>query len=216
MLQYIIDALKKSQYIDGLAIIGDPELLKDKIRIDPGKDIFLQEDEMMIDNVSKGLKHFSDQERILIITSDIPFITPTAIDHFIQASLKSKADFTYPIIRKETQMQTYPDMQRTYVKLKQGSFTGGNMSVINPDIGDKFFVMGRYMIQNRKKPWKMVQILGLGFLGKLLLGTLTIEKLENRVSHLLNIHAKAIITPYAEIGNDVDKAEEIKAIQKYM
>jgi GTP:adenosylcobinamide-phosphate guanylyltransferase len=216
MLQYIVDALRGSTFIDGIAIIGDPDLLRDKIEIDNDKDIILQEDEMMIDNVVKGLNYFLDQEKVLLITSDIPFITPKAIDHFIQASLDSKADFTYPIIKKETQLQTYPDMQRTYVKLKEGSFTGGNMSVIKPDIGDPFFAMGRHMIENRKKPWKMVKILGVGFLVQLLLGTLTIEKLENRIGSLLSINPKAIITPYAEIGNDVDKKEDIELAKKYI
>lgn len=216
MLQYIVDALRKSDYIDGIAIIGDPDLLRDRINIDSSRDIFLQEDEMMIDNVIKGLKYFHDQEKILIITSDIPFITPKAIDHFIQASLDSKADFTYPIIRKEIQMETYPDMQRTYVKLKEGPFTGGNMSLIKPNIGDPLIDLGRHMIENRKKPWKMVQILGMGFLVQLLLGILTIEKLENRIGSLLSINPKAIITPYAEIGNDVDKEEDIELAKKYI
>ena len=49
MLQYIIDALKKSKYIDGLVIIGDAELLKDKIKIDSERDVFFFFFEIMID-----------------------------------------------------------------------------------------------------------------------------------------------------------------------
>lgn len=216
MLQYIIDALRGSTYIDGIAIIGDVELLKKHVQVDGSRDVFLQEEEKMIDNVVKGLDYFQDQENLLLITSDIPFIHTDAIDHFIQASLDSGADLTYPIISKETQLDSFPDMQRTYVKLQEGSFTGGNMIMAKPSIKENCISMARHMIQNRKKPWRMVQILGLGFLIQLLMGKLTIKKLENRIGELLGITPKAIITPYAEIGNDIDKPEDVELVKKYI
>lgn len=216
MADYIIEALRGSSFIDGIALIGDPDLLGDKLNLDRERDIILEEDKEMVDNVIKGLDYFIDEEKVLIITSDIPFISPEAIDHFIQASLESGGNFTYPVIKEETIVGKYPDMKRTYLKLKEGRFTGGNMSLISPSIGPDLYNMAKYMIENRKKPWKMVKILGGGFLAQLLVGALTIEKLENRLASLLAINPKAIITPYPEIGNDVDKVEDIEKAEKYL
>lgn len=215
MLQYILQALRGSDFIDGIAIIGDVELLKEHIQVDEDRDAFLQGEEKMIDNVVRGLDYFMDQDRILLITSDIPFIHSEAIDHFIQASLESGGDLCYPIISKETQLQSFPEMVRTYVHLREGHFTGGNLMVANPAIKDRCVHFARHMIENRKKPWRMIQILGAGFLVQLLLGILTIEKLENRVGSLLDIHPKAIITPHPEIGNDIDKPEDVELLKKY-
>ena len=216
MVEYIIEALRKSKFIDGIALIGDQKILRDKLDLDKDRDIILEEEKEMVDNVIKGLNYFIQEERLLLITSDIPFITSDAIDHFIQVSLDSGGNFTYPIIREETIVEKYPDMKRTYIRLKEGKFTGGNMSLIDPSIGQSLYDMAKYMIENRKKPWRMVKILGGGFLAQLLVGTLTIEKLENRLGSLLNINPKAIITPYAEVGNDVDKVGDIERAGKYL
>lgn len=216
MVQYIIDALKGSTYIDSIGIIGEPKELKKYIEIDENKDVYIQEDTKMVDNFIKGLDYFKEEENVLAITSDIPFITTQAIDHFIKESLDTKAKLTYPIIEKENQLKTFPDLKRTYLKLKDGTFTGGNMMLINPSIRKTIVPMARYMIHNRKKPWKMTQMLGLGFLLKLLLGRLTLEKIEERVSHLIKEKAKAIITPYAEVGNDIDRQEDIEKAKKYI
>lgn len=215
MLQYIVHALRDSAYIDGIAIVGDVALLKEHVELDGSRDILLQGEEKMIDNVIKGLDYFQDQEWMLLITSDIPFIHSAAIDHFIQASLDSGGDLCYPIISKETQYRAFPEMKRTYVRLREGSFTGGNMMMIRPRIKDNCVTLARHMIENRKKPWRMVQILGLGFLVQLLLGMLTVEKLENRIGSLAHIKPKAIITPYPEVGNDIDKPEDVDLLKKY-
>ena len=216
MVQYIIDALRGSAFIDGIAIIGDENALAREIQIDSDKDIILPEKEQMIDNVVKGLEHFQREDKVLIITADIPFITPAAIDDFIKASLDSKGDLTYPIISKEAQEEAFPQMKRTYIKLREGTFTGGNMFLVNPAIVDRCIDMARYMMEHRKKPWKMAKMLGISFLARLLMGTLTLKGLEKRVAHLLNIEPKAIISSYAEVGNDVDKPSDVEYAEKYL
>jgi len=62
----------------------------------------------------------------------------------------------------------------------------------------------------RKKPWKLAQVLGLKFILKFLLGTLTIKELEERVGDLFNIKARAIISSYPEIATDVDKDSDLE------
>ena len=95
--------------------------------------------------------------------------------------------------------------KRTYVQLKDGIYTGGNMVLMAP----KFIREARQVIQQviklRKKPFAIVKLLGPRFLLKFILKQLTIVEVENRVKHLFKINAKAIITSYPQIGTDVDK-----------
>ena len=52
----------------------------------------------------------------------------------------SRADLCYPIV-KGTKGCQYPDMERTYVKLKEGKYTGGNVFVI-PKLFRKIMNLG--------------------------------------------------------------------------
>jgi hypothetical protein len=55
----------------------------------------------------------------------------------------------------------------------------------------------------------MARVIGLSCALKLLVGILTIEEAEKRVSKLIRARGKAIITREVEIGMDVDKKEDL-------
>jgi hypothetical protein len=65
------------------------------------------------------------------------------------------------------------------------------------------------MVENRKKPLAMAQVLGLKIILKYLLKRLCIEDVEKRVEKVLGMRGLAVITPYPEIGFDVDKVEHV-------
>ena len=62
----------------------------------------------------------------------------------------------------------------------------------------------------RKKPWMLARILGLKFILKFLMGTLTIDELQERVEELFGVKARAIISSYPEIATDVDKDSDFE------
>ena len=68
----------------------------------------------------------------------------------------------------------------------------------------------RQVIQNRKNPLALAGLIGLGALVKFVLGVITIRELEERVSRILGVTARALITNHAEIGFDVDKPEDLE------
>jgi len=164
----------------------------------------------MADNVLSGVDMFSDDEMILISTADIPMITPEAIKDFVEKALAMDADFYYPIVSKEENEKKYPETKRTYVKIKDGTFTGGNIVMVRAGKVKECIRQAEVFMTYRKKPWKLAQVLGLKFILKFLLGTLTIKELEERVGDLFNIKARAIISSYPEIATDVDKDSDLE------
>jgi GTP:adenosylcobinamide-phosphate guanylyltransferase len=214
MLLYVIDALKKSDVVDRIVIVSDPEDLKNINLV--GVEKVIKDAGTMIDNIIKGVEYFKSDSRVMITTCDIPLLTGEAVRDFVKKAMDSKADLCYPIVDKESCERKYPDTKRTYARLKEGTFTGGNLFIINPKILDRSINKAKQMIQYRKKPIKMSKVLGFRFLIKFIAGRLTIDAVEERVSSILNVKPKAIISPYPEIGNDVDKLEDIKMVRKYL
>ncbi len=213
MITYVIDALKAANCIDRVAVVGDKAQLNS---LDDQIDTIIDKNGSMIDNIKAGVSYFQEDSMILISTCDIPLLTAEAVEDFVKRALDTKADVCYPIINRTTCELAYPESKRTYATLREGQFTGGNLFMINPAVLDRCMYMAEQMISYRKSPAKMSKVLGIPFLIKLATGKLTIEEIENRASRLLNIRAKAIISDYAEIGNDVDRPEHLKLIEKYM
>ena len=47
-------------------------------------------------------------------------------------------------------------------------------------------------------------------------GRLSISYIEQRFSELLNIKAVAVISPFPQLANDVDKPSDIEMVEKYL
>ncbi|EOD01689.1 nucleotidyltransferase family protein [Caldisalinibacter kiritimatiensis] len=214
MISYVIDALKHSKVVDQIVVVGEP---KDFENIDlKYVDKIIKCRDSILDNIIVGLNYFKSDNKVMITTSDIPLLTGEAVKDFVDRSLETDADLYYPIINKNICVQKYPDAKRTYARLKEGLFTGGNMFIVNPSIVDSTIDVAKKMIEYRKNPLKMSRVLGFKFLLKFSTGKVSIKTAEQRVSELLGIQPKAIISDYAEIGNDVDKPEDIEMTEKYI
>lgn len=206
MILYVIDAVKALGVADQIAVVGNKQ---DMASIAPQVDILVEEGGTLPENVLRGASIFDDDDEVLVLTSDIPMITPAALGDFVEQSRRLSADFTYPVVRREINDKKYPGVKRTYVKIKDGNFTGGNVFLVKAGAVKTYMPKAQVFLSYRKKPWKMVKVLGMGFALRFLLGTLTIAHLEKRVSELFGITARAVISEYPEIGTDVDKVSDL-------
>lgn len=214
MVQYIIDALKASSYVSDIHVIGNIQCDGVSGIIPPAGN--------MIDNLMAGMKLYKDADYILLTTSDIPMVTSEALDDFIEKCKNRDADFYYPIISREDSLRRFPGMRRTYAKLAEGTFTGGNIFIISP----KFMLDNAGLINNvlkaRKNIFKLANIIGIGFLFRAVIAqtlyvkALKLADLEKTVGRILNGKVKAVRTPYAEIGADIDDPEQLEAMERLL
>jgi len=214
MVEYVAETLRKSSYIDRIAVVGP----KDKLEpvIGAFVDIIVEGTDSIVSNILLTLEHFPEEKEILIATSDIPMITRDAIEDFITRCRLKNVDLCYSIVDKKVNDRKYPGVRRTYARLWEGQFTGGNVFYFNPAVKDKCKDFVEKMLEYRKSPAKMAGVLGFWFLIRLALGILTINAIQRKCEVLLGIKGAAIISPYPEIGNDVDRLSDLEFIEKYM
>jgi len=212
MISYVIEALRGCDKIDKIAVVGNSQKLK-KVA---GIDFIIEQVDNLMDNVLKGVEPFKNDKRVLILTCDIPMLTKEAVCDFIEKSEATGADLCYPIVRKEDNLKKFPEAKRTYARVKEGVFTGGNIFYVNPGIIDRLIEDAKQFIAYRKRPWKLGKLLGGKILFLFLIGRLSISHIEKKVKELFNITGKAIISEYPEIGNDIDKEEDIIMATKYL
>ncbi|ADL06842.1 nucleotidyltransferase family protein [Thermosediminibacter oceani] len=214
MILYILDALKKLDYIEKIAIVGPKEKLS-SIKVGPNV-VVVEESDSIVGNILRGLELFSDDDEILIMTCDIPMVTAEAIDDFVKKAKGLNADFCYPIIRKEDTEKKYPGIKRTYARVREGTFTGGNVALVKVGSAKRCIKKAEEFFTYRKNPLKLASILGFSVVLKFLLGKLSIPELEKRVYDIFGIKARAVISDFPEIGNDVDKKSDLELVREVL
>lgn len=212
MIDYIVDALNNSENIDRILVVGPKNTLYPYI----GKKVkeILNSGKSILENMEIGLNFFNSTDSLLLLTSDIPLLTTEAIDEFLRICTKRKAQIGYPVITKENIVKKYPETQRTYVKMKEGAFCGGNIVFFKPEVFFQNKKLIKELFDNRKAAWKYVKILGLKFILKFLFKTLTLEEVEKRVTEIFGYNSIAAMTSYPEIMIDLDKPSDLKLIRK--
>src|SRR5262249_14191051 len=127
-----------------------------------------------------------------------------AISDFVRRCGAADAALDYAIVSRAACEARFPRMHRTYVRLADGEFTGGNLFFIQRAIWPAVQRVLAAAYRARKKPWLLARLPGPRILWRLFCRTVTIAEAEARISKLLGCRCRAIITPYAEIGADVD------------
>ncbi len=214
MLDYVVLALERVQSIDQIVIVGCESMLSNKIS---GESlIFVKPGSSVLESLENGISGLTVKEPVLILTSDIPLITKEALEDFLNRCHQQSGDIYYSFVPKTINDQKYPGVQRTYVRLKEGTFTGGNLVLLSPEIIHEKFSTLTKAVALRKRPLKLCGMLGWWYLCKLLLGILTIKEIEDRVNEVLGVKAVGIVSPYPEVGIDVDKPSDLKLAQEVL
>ncbi len=209
MVQYVIDGLRQSKEVRRIVIVAPPGEIEPHVT---GENLeFVPSAGSIVDNVVAAARILPKDEQLLIATCDIPLINGEIVDGLIALCRQREADIYYPIVEKSLGERKYPVVKRTYVTLREGTFTGGNLFLVNPEIVERTADKVRKFLEYRKNPLKMVTLLGVPFLLRyLLFKNLTLQELEQKVSQMWNVRGAVIICPWPEVGIDVDKPSDLQ------
>lgn len=214
MIEYIINTLRSSSLIGEISVVGPKEqlvpIIGDRV------DYIVEGTDSIVTNGLLAMENFKNDKQVLITTSDIPMLTVEALEDFINKALGMQADLCYSVVDKKINDKKYPEVKRTYARLWEGQFTGGNIFLFNPEATERCKTFIEQMLEYRKSPAKMAMVLGFGFLIRMALGILTINAVQKKTERLLGIKGAVVISEYPEVGNDVDKISDIQFVEKYL
>jgi CTP:molybdopterin cytidylyltransferase MocA len=211
MIEIVLAALHGSTWIERVVLVAGPAL----DAVGP-VDERLPPAESLVANVMRGLRACEGYDYALLVTADLPFLTTEAVDAMIVAGVASGAGFAYPTIRKEENERMFPGMHRTYARLADGVFTGGNLFLTQPAVllAQEERVARAHAM--RKKPWQLASLFGLSFIWRLWRGTLTLSAIEARASEVLGVPVRALVLPYPQLGADIDRPEDLEIARRLL
>jgi molybdopterin-guanine dinucleotide biosynthesis protein A len=215
MIRYVVEAIASSSRIGRIFIVGlSPE--------DGGVEFaapveYVEAAGSMLDNVVAGIEQVMevdpDVEWVVLSTADIPLLKTEMVDYLIATCLETDHDVYYTVVEKSTMEARFPGSRRSFVPLRGGSFAGGDINMAKVSAIQANLPLARQAMEFRKNFWQQVRLLGFGTLIKFAFRRLTIADAERVASRALGCQGRAIITPYPEMGMDVDKPHQLDMVR---
>lgn len=218
MICWIIDALCKSGIVDHIVIVGlSPQELDERY----GHVYFTDSAGDIIDNIFAGVDRLktvnSNVKKLLLLSSDIPLVTPTIIRGFVEECGSQEADLYYAMVEEKTMETRFPASRRTFVPFKGGRYSGGDIFLADISAaikGNK--ILAKAGTSSRKNYFEQVRLIGIGFIIRFLLRMMTVHEAAKRVSAKANLDGRVVDTKYAELGMDLDKPHQYEIIKAYL
>ena len=215
MVQWVLDALSGSAFIEHVTIIGigdEHQLLCSK------PTTYLPNQGGLLDNVRMGVNHIAEEQpeikKVAIVSADIPAITSDIVDWAINTASESDHDLYYNIVRREVMEARFPGSNRSFVHLKNGDFCGGDMNIVRVSTVTQNETFWNELLIARKNAFKQASLIGFDILFMLLIRRLSLESGVEKICKRLGINGRAIDCPYAELAMDVDKPHQLELLRE--
>jgi GTP:adenosylcobinamide-phosphate guanylyltransferase len=214
MIQWVLDALSTCSSIGRVIVVGMPPYTN----LDCVHPLTIQEDNGgMLQNVRAGMKAVLEQnpsaETALFLSSDIPAITPEAIQWVVDRALETNGQLLYPVINREVMEKRFPTSKRTYLHLKDCEVCGADVMAIRTELADDNNPIWQKIIASRKNPIQQASLLGFDTLFMILARQLPLSQAGAVLGKRLGITGQAILCPFAEAGMDVDKPNQYYLVE---
>lgn len=214
MVLPIVRALLEAPSTERVFVLGKIDILK---QIDFPCGITIADGgETILDALRRATKLVRSDRPFLLASCDIPLLTAGGGEYIWQLGAREKADLLYPIVREERMAKAYPHNRKTYVRLADGSFTGGNILYAEGTATEEIFKMASRLFASRKRPWRLASIFGWRFLLSFLLRRLTVQEVTCHITTVWKRRCVGMIVPYPEIAMDVDRSSDLELVKRYM
>ena len=203
MVRRPVDALLASEEVGQIRVLSQrPELLKPVLPRSKRVSI-----EQSGETIAATLEAYCFDPKVewplLVTTADHALLSSDMIEDFV--SLARKGDIAVGVVEKRNLMYRLPQSERTWIKFRGGAYSGANLFLLASPRVLPALELWRSAEQGRKKPWRLLSVLGpLTLLGALL-RLRTIDQTLATVGRKLGLKAIAVELADPLAAVDVDK-----------
>ena len=177
MAQWVLDALSGSKEVGNVVIVG----LDESSGLTCKKPTYyLPNHGGMIDNIRAGTEKILEVNPeaglFLIVSSDIPTITPEMVDWVVTNARQTDHSLYYHVVPKADMERRFPGSNRTYTKLKGIEVCGGDMNVAATWTVTAQEGLWTKLEDTRKNPLKQAAMVGFDTLFLVLFRLVTVEQ----------------------------------------
>jgi CTP:molybdopterin cytidylyltransferase MocA len=209
LIDPVIDAARGAG-VSGLAVVGPPAV---RTHCDYRVDRFLDSAHSGVENIVRALEAFPQAERIVFLTSDLPFVDAAGLAGFIAAS--SGAALTMALASASSYTDRFPGAPPHFVRLQNTAYANGSAFCIDRAAVEPLErVAGRFFSARKSLP-RLAALLGVYLCVRFALGMLRITDIEARATQVLGAPARAIVDADPGLCFDIDDAADWRYAERF-
>jgi hypothetical protein len=233
LIDWQIEALNKSPYVEGLYLIGLSEL---DVKFDfPVQYIPAETTAEFADKLTAGIDFLKalgkNPDLVVISTSDAPGIKTAHINQFFeQLQALPGSEFVHSFVPEDVIEAAFPGSGRVVLRFRDHQLVPGELYALSPRairIGKKLItgISQRRRQINRQvthiNPAPVIRLLARkplmwGVIIKYLLGRASMANAEHAFSKSFDCQTRGVIIPDAGIGMDMDLPEDYERLEAYV
>jgi GTP:adenosylcobinamide-phosphate guanylyltransferase len=218
MVHRVLDALADSRQVGQRILCGpseslimqEPEL---KARLQSGEIKWIDSHPTPSLSTYRALKAFPASKPILVTTADHAMLTPQIVDYFCDEASRLSCDPAVGLTAYDAVMAKFPGTRRTAIKFKDGGYSGCNLFGFLNHRSDRAAQFWRQIEQDRKKPLRMMRILGWWAIVRFLLRRIPLEEGLQLLSKKMQVRVRAVQLPFPQAAIDVDTVDDWHFVQ---
>ena len=150
----------------------------------------------------------------LITTGDHPLLTAAIVDEFCANALRTGADLAVAVVRHRDVMARLPHTRRTSIRFADGAICGCNLFAVCTPAGLSAIALWQRVEADRKRPWRVIGLLGVRALAAYWLGRLTAAAALARLSQLAGCSIAFVSLSVPEMAVDVDTVADWHLVER--
>jgi CTP:molybdopterin cytidylyltransferase MocA len=218
MVHRVLDTLAAAQQVGPRFLCGPSQSMIDqepelKARLEGGEVKWIASQSTPSLSTYHALQSVPHGRPVLVTTADHALLTAEIVDYFCAEARRLGCDVAVGLTPYEGVMAAFPETKRTGMQFKNGAYSGCNLfAFLNPR-AHRAARFWRQTEQDRKKPLRMIRILGWWTVVWYLLGRISLDDGLERISRKLQIRARAVMLPFPQAAVDVDTADDWQFVQ---
>jgi molybdopterin-guanine dinucleotide biosynthesis protein A len=216
LIRRVCEALRASNRVERISIAA-PEDIRDAIAsviADIGNWRFVDVQGSPAKSVMSSIENIPGGRALLVTTCDHALLTPAIVCEFLDAARGGAA--AAACVEKGNYQREFPNSRRTFIKLKDLSFSGANLFWFDGMRARGLADFWRRLESKRKNPAAMAREIGVFSALSYAMGLMTKEGLERTIKMRTGVDVKLapLSDPMAAI--DVDKPEDLALVREIL
>jgi len=221
MVFRVLGALEQSSEVGSRLLCGPPRAILDSEEtlcagVDSGAYSWIENEDSPSASVAAALDMVEQGQPVLLTTSDHALLNDRIVDHFCRQARDSGCDLLVALAPHHLVQTAYPSVRRTVLRFSDQACCSCNLFAFMTPASRSVAGFWTRVESQRKKPWRVMSILGWWFVLRYLLGRLSLEQALSRVSRILGMKVGAVIMPFPEAAVDVDTENDLRFVQQLL
>lgn len=209
LIDPVIDAARGAG-VSGLGVVGPPAV---RAHCSYRVDRFVDSAPSGVENIVRALRVFPDAERIVFLTSDMPFVDAAGLTSFIAAS--AGLGLTMALASAASYTDRFPAAPPHLVRLQDTAYANGSAFCIDRAAVEPLERLSGRFFSARKSLPRLAALLGVNLSLRFALRMLRIADIEARATRMLGTPARAIADADPGLCFDIDDVVDWRYAQRF-